>query len=99
MGIFSPQYPVVSLGVDAFENDPISFLKLTSMDFLTTGEMIGSLEIPTLFVMEGAYDVDEVGANVVNVAEGFRGVAIKIRWSTAIPRRQCLLFYELVDSA
>ena len=26
---FSPQYLVVSLGVDAFENDPISFFKLT----------------------------------------------------------------------
>ena len=68
---FSPQYLVVSLGVDAFENDPISFFKLTSADFLTAGEMIGGLEIPTLFVMEGGYDVDEVGVNVVNVLKGF----------------------------
>ena len=71
VGEFSPQYLVVSLGVDAFENDPISFFKLTSADFLTTGEMIGDLEIPTLFVMEGGYDVDEVGVNVVNVLKGF----------------------------
>ena len=68
---FSPQYLVVSLGVDAFENDPISFFKLTSPDFLTTGQMIGALDIPTLFVMEGGYDVDEVGTNVVNVLKGF----------------------------
>jgi acetoin utilization deacetylase AcuC-like enzyme len=68
---FSPQYLVVSLGVDAFENDPISFFKLTSEDFRTTGEMIGSLKIPTLFVMEGGYDVEEVGINVVNVLKGF----------------------------
>ena len=68
---FSPQYLVVSLGVDAFENDPISFFKLTAADFLTTGKMIGDLEIPTLFVMEGGYDVDEVGVNVVNVLKGF----------------------------
>ena len=68
---FSPQYLVVSLGVDAFENDPISFFKLTSPDFLTTGQMIGALDIPSLFVMEGGYDVDEVGTNVVNVLEGF----------------------------
>ena len=40
-------------------------------DFQTTGEMIGSLEIPTLFVMEGGYDVDEVGINVVNVLKGY----------------------------
>ena len=68
---FSPQYLVVSLGVDAFENDPISFFKLTSPDFLTTGRMIGALDIPSLFVMEGGYDVDEVGTNVVNVLKGF----------------------------
>jgi acetoin utilization deacetylase AcuC-like enzyme len=68
---FSPQYLVVSLGVDAFENDPISFFKLSSADFLTTGQMIGSLDIPTLFVMEGGYDVEEVGINVVNVLKGF----------------------------
>ena len=68
---FSSQYLVVSLGVDAFENDPISFFKLTSPDFLTTGQMIGALDIPTLFVMEGGYDVDEVGTNVVNVLKGF----------------------------
>ena len=68
---FSPPYLVVSLGVDAFENDPISFFKLPSPDFLTTGQMIGALDIPSLFVMEGGYDVDEVGTNVVNVLEGF----------------------------
>ena len=68
---FSPQYLVVSLGVDAFENDPISFFKLTSPDFLTTGRMIGALDIPSLFVMEGGYDIDEVGVNVVNVLKGF----------------------------
>jgi acetoin utilization deacetylase AcuC-like enzyme len=71
IGKYSPQYLVVSLGVDAFENDPISFFKLSSADFLTTGQMIGRLDIPTLFVMEGGYDVEEVGINVVNVLKGF----------------------------
>ncbi len=68
---FSPKYLVVSLGVDAFENDPISFFKLTSANFHSAGEMIGSLGIPTLFVMEGGYDVEEVGINVVNVLKGY----------------------------
>ncbi len=68
---YSPQYLVVSLGVDAFENDPISFFKLASTDFLTTGQLIGDINIPTLFVMEGGYDIDEVGINVVNVLKGF----------------------------
>ncbi len=68
---FSPMYLVVSLGVDAFEHDPISFFKLTSTDFRKAGETIGSLSIPTLFVLEGGYDIDEVGINVVNVLSGF----------------------------
>lgn len=42
---------------DIQRNDPISFFKLTSADFLTTGEMIGKLDIPTLFVMEGGYGI------------------------------------------
>ena len=68
---FDPQYLVVSLGVDTFEHDPISFFKLTTPDYLTTGELIGALGMPTLFVMEGGYDIGEVGLNVVNVLRGF----------------------------
>lgn len=64
---------VVSLGVDTFENDPISFFKLKSNDFITFGEDIANLGLPTLFVMEGGYDVDEIGVNVVNVLGGFEG--------------------------
>jgi acetoin utilization deacetylase AcuC-like enzyme len=43
----------------------------TSGDFLAAGRMIGGLEIPTLFVMEGGYDVAEVGVNVANLLKGF----------------------------
>lgn len=71
---FSPQYLIVSLGVDTFENDPISFFKLTTADYFTTGAMIGELSIPTLFVMEGGYDIDEVGINVLEVLKGFESV-------------------------
>ena len=64
---------VVSLGVDTFESDPISFFRLKSPDFSTYGRMIGACRIPTLFVLEGGYAVDEIGTNVVNVLEGFEG--------------------------
>jgi acetoin utilization deacetylase AcuC-like enzyme len=68
---FAPDALVVSLGVDTFENDPISSFKLASDDFSTYGRMIGGLGLPTLFVMEGGYDIDEVGINTVNVLTGF----------------------------
>jgi len=68
---FSPDAIVVSLGVDTFEHDPISFFKLRSVDFSAYGTMLGALGLPTLFVLEGGYAVTEVGVNVVNVLTGF----------------------------
>ncbi len=66
---------VVSLGVDTFERDPISTLKLTSENFLRLGEQIASAGLPTLFVMEGGYAVAEIGINAVNTLEGFEQAA------------------------
>jgi len=62
---------IVSLGVDTFENDPISFFRLKSADFIDYGRKIGKMKLPTLFVMEGGYAVEEIGINTVNVLEGF----------------------------
>jgi len=70
---YSPDALVVSLGVDTFENDPISFFKLKTADFSDFGARIATLGLPTLFVMEGGYAVDEIGVNTVNVLTGFEG--------------------------
>lgn len=68
---YSPDALVVSLGVDTFERDPISFFKLKSDDFTDYGGRIAKLKLPTLFCMEGGYAVEEIGINTVNVLEGF----------------------------
>ena len=70
---FGADVLVVSLGVDTFEKDPISFFKLKSEDFLSIGQLLADLNLPTLFVMEGGYDIKELGINVVNVLQGFEG--------------------------
>lgn len=62
---------VVSLGVDTFEHDPISHFRLKSSDFLRLGRQIAGAGLPTLFVMEGGYMVDDIGVNVVNALRGF----------------------------
>ena len=62
---------VISLGVDTYENDPISSFKLKCEDYLRLGEMIAGARRPTLFVMEGGYAVEEIGINTVNVLTGF----------------------------
>jgi acetoin utilization deacetylase AcuC-like enzyme len=64
---------VVSLGVDAYKDDPISFFRLDSPDFMDCGRRIGRMGLPSVFVMEGGYAIDKVGVNTVNVLEGFLG--------------------------
>jgi acetoin utilization deacetylase AcuC-like enzyme len=66
-----PDALVISLGVDTFAGDPISGFSLQSADYLRLGERIALLDLPTVFVFEGGYAVNEIGVNVVNVLEGF----------------------------
>ncbi|MEM0921866.1 MAG: histone deacetylase family protein [Pseudomonadota bacterium] len=68
---FGPDALVISLGVDTFKADPISFFRLESDDFTDYGRKLAGLGLPTLFVMEGGYAVAEIGVNTVNVLEGF----------------------------
>lgn len=68
---YAPDALIVSLGVDTFEDDPISEFKFKSADYINIGQHLAQLNIPTLFVMEGGYDVEEIGVNVVNVLSGF----------------------------
>jgi acetoin utilization deacetylase AcuC-like enzyme len=68
---FGAEALVVSLGVDTFGGDPISRFRLVNADFTTMGRTIASLGIPTLFVMEGGYAVEDIGVNAVNVLTGF----------------------------
>lgn len=70
---YAPDALVVSLGVDTYRDDPISFFRLESADFRTYGTRLAGLGLPTLFVMEGGYAVAEIGVNTVNVLEGFEG--------------------------
>ncbi len=67
---FAPDRLVVSLGVDAFEEDPISRFKLKGPDFVEIGRAIGALKVPALFVMEGGYAIEAIGTNVANVLAG-----------------------------
>jgi acetoin utilization deacetylase AcuC-like enzyme len=68
---FGAEALVVSLGVDTFERDPISFFRLASDDFSTYGTLIGAARLPTVFLLEGGYAVEEIGINAVNVLTGF----------------------------
>lgn len=68
---YAPDVVVVSLGVDTFEKDPISKFKLVTSDYPKIGRRIAKLGMPTLFVMEGGYAVEEIGLNAVGVLTGY----------------------------
>lgn len=68
---FGAEALIISLGVDTYAEDPISSFKLDSPDFITYGKYLSELDLPTLFVMEGGYAVEEIGINAVNVLQGF----------------------------
>ena len=65
---------VISLGMDTYEHDPISFFKLNRTDYAEIGRQLGTLDLPTLFVFEGGYAVDDLGYNTVAVLDGFMRV-------------------------
>lgn len=68
---FGAEALVVSLGMDTFEGDPISGFTLKSDDYLRVGERLAKAGLPTVFVFEGGYAVEEVGINAVNVLQAF----------------------------
>ena len=68
---FAPTALVISLGVDTYAGDPISRFRLGSDDYSRLGERIAGASLPTLFVLEGGYALQALGANVVNVLAGF----------------------------
>lgn len=69
---YDPAYLLVSLGVDTFKDDPISDFKLTQEGYARVGKAISGISKPTLFIMEGGYDLTTIGDNVRTVLESFQ---------------------------
>jgi len=72
---FAPHTLVVSLGVDTHRDDPSGTFTLDSGHYGDVGRRLAALGLPTLFVLEGGYALEVLGANVANVVAGFEGGA------------------------
>jgi acetoin utilization deacetylase AcuC-like enzyme len=68
---FAPTALVIALGLDASEHDPLAGLAVTTGGFRRIGAAIARLELPTVFVQEGGYLSDILGANLTSVLAGF----------------------------
>jgi acetoin utilization deacetylase AcuC-like enzyme len=72
---FRPGALVVSLGVDAAAGDPESPLRVTQAGFAAAGRALAALDVPTVFVQEGGYDLSLLGDLVLAVLQGFESTA------------------------
>ena len=54
----------MSLGIDTFVTDPICDLSLSADGFERCGRAVAELDVPTVVVQEGGYDIDALGENV-----------------------------------
>jgi acetoin utilization deacetylase AcuC-like enzyme len=61
---------VVALGVDAAAGDPESPLTVTPAGYRAAGRALGELDLPTVLVQEGGYDLTTIGALVTETLAG-----------------------------
>ncbi len=71
---FAPGALVVALGLDASEHDPLAGLAVTTDGFRRIGATIARLGLPTVFVQEGGYRSEILGAKLAATLAGFEQV-------------------------
>jgi acetoin utilization deacetylase AcuC-like enzyme len=69
---FAPAHLVLSLGMDTYESDPLGSFKITREGIAKIGQHIAALRFPTAIIMEGGYNTDALGENVVAFLQNFK---------------------------
>ncbi len=68
---YSPTFLVLSLGLDIYKDDPIGSFDINRDDLNEIGMLINILNIPTLIVQEGGYNINDIGKNAEAILEPF----------------------------
>ncbi|RKF14704.1 histone deacetylase family protein [Roseovarius spongiae] len=71
---FGAEVIVVALGLDASVDDPFKGFAVTQDGFARIGAAFAKTGLPALFVQEGGYVSDTLGANLTRALEGFGGI-------------------------
>lgn len=69
---FEPQYLVICAGMDTYELDPVGKFGIKTPDFKRIGELLSSLDLPTVIIQEGGYHTRDLGKNVCSFLSGFK---------------------------
>jgi acetoin utilization deacetylase AcuC-like enzyme len=62
---FRPAFLVVSAGMDIYADDPLGKIRVTTEGIGEIGKRISALGLPTLIVMEGGYNNEVLGRNIL----------------------------------
>jgi acetoin utilization deacetylase AcuC-like enzyme len=62
---FKPEYLVVSAGMDIYADDPLGTIKVTTEGIGKIAQQIAKLDLPTAIIMEGGYNNDALGRNIL----------------------------------
>ncbi len=62
---FAPKYLVVCAGMDIYADDPLGTIKVTTQGIGQIGKRIAALGLPTVIVMEGGYNNEALGRNII----------------------------------
>ncbi len=71
VGRFKPSFLVFAFGADTHEADPIGGFKLPTKFFAEMGAAVRELELPTVIVQEGGYNLAALGGCVAEVLKRF----------------------------
>jgi acetoin utilization deacetylase AcuC-like enzyme len=69
---FAPGYLVISAGMDIYADDPLGTIKVTTEGIREIAARISALDLPTVIVMEGGYNNDALGKNIISFLGEFR---------------------------
>ena len=62
---FEPAYLVISAGMDIYADDPLGSIRVTTEGIGEIGKRIAALEMPAAILMEGGYNNEALGRNIV----------------------------------
>jgi acetoin utilization deacetylase AcuC-like enzyme len=68
---YQPRYLIVSAGFDTAVDDPVGGFLVSPGGIQSIGARIASLKLPTLIILEGGYQLETLGTNVVTFLKEF----------------------------
>ena len=69
---FAPGYLVISAGMDIYADDPLGKIRVTTDGIGKIAEQTAALNLPTVIIMEGGYNNDALGRNIVRFLGAFQ---------------------------